>query len=547
MLNIIQNNPYRFLGVYSNSPVKERVSNGNRLKAFLKVQKETNFPLELNNLIPPLMRSLDGLTAANNSINLPKDQLKFALFWFVKASPIDGVALGHLLNGNTDKAIEVFSKKDDFSSLINRGVIAFIKDNNGEAIQCVSKVIHNPNYRRSLLDAVCDSTFKIDENELAHLFMDSLLEEIPVKQLTRLFEQFGISPTDNTYLKENSVGQLVENINKAVAEAKNVKSEDWKKQYEAGTKLMNSTKEDLQTVRSILGASDMQYQMIADNLAKQILQCGINYYNNTSEDESESVNKAMVLQNYALSIAVGKLTKDRCQENADILKKKKENLPPPKVKEEANNIFRYLTEYCKLPDKISHAITLLNNTKPLLRTMCNKLGASNSYYLNLSSIVVGNALHNVIEEINALLSDSSLLAGVRFGYSSAIESFRSTLNSGLLAMNMMGEMDMDYNTRKRYNENKSTLQDMCNKVNPQPQPSSGCYIATMVYGDYDHPQVMVLRHFRDNVLSKYSLGRAFIRFYYKYSPGWVEKLRNKKTINHVIRCILDKFIKIYKR
>ena len=27
--------------------------------------------------------------------------------------------------------------------------------------------------------------------------------------------------------------------------------------------------------------------------------------------------------------------------------------------------------------------------------------------------------------------------------------------------------------------------------------SSGCYIATMVYGDYDEPQVMVLRDFRD--------------------------------------------------
>ena len=25
----------------------------------------------------------------------------------------------------------------------------------------------------------------------------------------------------------------------------------------------------------------------------------------------------------------------------------------------------------------------------------------------------------------------------------------------------------------------------------------GCYIATMVYGDYNHPQVLVLRRFRD--------------------------------------------------
>jgi len=33
MLKIIQNNPYRFLGVCSNAPVRERLANINRLKA----------------------------------------------------------------------------------------------------------------------------------------------------------------------------------------------------------------------------------------------------------------------------------------------------------------------------------------------------------------------------------------------------------------------------------------------------------------------------------------------------------------------------------
>lgn len=67
----------------------------------------------------------------------------------------------------------------------------------------------------------------------------------------------------------------------------------------------------------------MQYQMIADNLAKQILQCGINYYNNTDEDEYVKIDIAYDLQSYAYSIAIGKLTKDRCKENIEILDKKR--------------------------------------------------------------------------------------------------------------------------------------------------------------------------------------------------------------------------------
>ena len=40
--------------------------------------------------------------------------------------------------------------------------------------------------------------------------------------------------------------------------------------------------------------------------------------------------------------------------------------------------------------------------------------------------------------------------------------------------------------------------------------ASACYIATMVYGDYNHPKVLILRDFRDNVLQESFLGSLFI-------------------------------------
>jgi hypothetical protein len=44
--------------------------------------------------------------------------------------------------------------------------------------------------------------------------------------------------------------------------------------------------------------------------------------------------------------------------------------------------------------------------------------------------------------------------------------------------------------------------------------NTDCFVATAVYGDINAPQVQVLRGFRDNVLSKNYMGRAFVRFYY---------------------------------
>jgi hypothetical protein len=76
--------------------------------------------------------------------------------------------------------------------------------------------------------------------------------------------------------------------------------------------------------------------------------------------------------------------------------------------------------------------------------------------------------------------------------------------------------------------------------------SGGCYIATMVYGSYNHPQVMILRQFRDNVLDKSSFGKWFIKMYYRYSPELVEKLKDKRLINKIIKEILNLFIQIVK-
>lgn len=74
------------------------------------------------------------------------------------------------------------------------------------------------------------------------------------------------------------------------------------------------------------------------------------------------------------------------------------------------------------------------------------------------------------------------------------------------------------------------------------QKSEGCYIATMAYGDYDHPSVMVLRQFRDKRLLTNYVGRAFVSFYYWVSPKMVKVLTGHKRTNVIIRTVLDKIV-----
>lgn len=77
--------------------------------------------------------------------------------------------------------------------------------------------------------------------------------------------------------------------------------------------------------------------------------------------------------------------------------------------------------------------------------------------------------------------------------------------------------------------------------------NEGCYIATMIYGSYEHPQVMILRWYRDNVLRKNLLGQLFIRTYYFFSPKLVAVLKGHDKINKTIRYILDKQVQRIKK
>lgn len=67
----------------------------------------------------------------------------------------------------------------------------------------------------------------------------------------------------------------------------------------------------------------------------------------------------------------------------------------------------------------------------------------------------------------------------------------------------------------------------------------GCFIATAVYGDYEHPKVLVLREFRDQKLKTNIFGMAFVKTYYKISPYLSSYIGSRPSLTAKIRTTLD--------
>lgn len=461
-MNILQSNPYRLLGVYSNSPTKERLANHNRMKAFLKVGKPVSFPLDLSNYLSPINRTEASVADADAKLTLPKDQILYAQFWFLKTTPLDDVAFNHLIAGEIDKAEKIWQKRDCASSLQNRIVCALICRNYSCAITCAEVLYENTQYINQFVSAIIGTEGNIEVSNLVFSFLDVLCEEVGINKLL----PFITKNAWKSHIGEKAVKPLVDSIQEAVEIAKKSKGKGSNARLNAGEELRKNTRNALLQLKKILSLTDLQYQMIADKLGLEILQCGIDYFNDS--EEPDAAHKAMSLMKYAKSIAVGQMAKDRCKENVDILQRIIDNLPPSEVFMEDRAIHEELRKYCLLPDKICHAVTLLNNTKPHIQSIKRKLGVSNSYYLKISTQVVGNALSNIIAEVNEAQSifsadkddPNATLAAIL-----GITHVKSVLEEAWKATKIMDGFDMESEYKNgRYNENRSILKGLCDQL-----------------------------------------------------------------------------------
>ena len=86
----------------------------------------------------------------------------------------------------------------------------------------------------------------------------------------------------------------------------------------------------------------------------------------------------------------------------------------------------------------------------------------------------------------------------------------------------------DLSTSKYYVENFARRENIIPK-------KEGCFIATACYGDYNAYEVVVLRNYRDNILSKNLQGRIFIRVYYFLSPTIANLIGKSESAKKIIR------------
>lgn len=443
-MNIINNNPYRQLGVYITSSQKDVVSNIGKMKAFLKVGRPVSFGLDLVDILPPVCRTEQSVADANSNLALPVEQLKYAQFWFAKCTQFDEIACGKLINGDIDKAVEIWNKKETVSSLQNLLVCSLIRNQIGNAIRFAETLYSK--YGGDFVKMVLGDNALATSQNLALDFIEALCEEFNPSQILGHIS----NSTWRVLVLEMCTKPLIEKISLAIDSSKKSKGQIAKVRYTTGCNLMNNTKQDLAQLEQYVSITDLQYQMVADKLGLEILQCGIDYYNGSDEDDA--AYKAMKLQRYAQSIVVGKLAKDRCDENVRILDDIISKLPPIELMSHHKAIHSYIADFAVKPNLIQYSIQLIKECVPHIAAIKDKLGKAHRYYLEISTTVVNLALGNLISEVNAAQKKD-------------FDVLKSTLISAWLTQLYLDKFDLEFEFKNgRFKQCRETLYDIISNV-----------------------------------------------------------------------------------
>ncbi|WP_055445564.1 CFI-box-CTERM domain-containing protein [Lacinutrix himadriensis] len=548
-MELIQKNPYRIAGILSNATERELQKQKTKIKAYSKVGKEINSDYDFQDL-DSITRTEDSINKAFSNIEQNQDKVNYALFWFLKANDIDKTAIEYLKNGDKEKAIEIWEKvtqnKDvnskNFSAFNNLGTYRLLSQNREEikeGIEAKIKLIESE-YFENFVHSVADETFTIDNEKQIEKLVDELLTQFKNQysssETLQLFSNCNGS-TQN-YLSKKFTEEPVHNIESQISRSKNKRKDNKIDAYQFGLNLAANCKDDLVTLQSLLGITDLKYKTIADQLANEIMQCGIDYFNESLENGSSDnyLEQAQKLTKIADRIAVGKLTKDRAKDSLASLADMKDR----EINQAISVLGSIRLAYDKAISEIDAQVSSMIRNMPYNQSInYSKVSKMKASCLNWSKVVELVSSEISLRDIEIIKKCSN--RNKVSEYQNLVDFLFSKL--GPIQINQVKHIC--YWKDVRAAQAKSTAKKVGSTISSA--TDKGCYIATMAYGDYDHPQVMELRNFRDGFLSKTIVGRRFIKLYYKYSPSLVEKLKNKQSINHIIRKGLDQFIKAIKK
>ena len=470
-MNLIHRNPYRILGLQINATDKEIAKRVAELEAYASIGKEISFESDFP-CLSSFERTADTIQEAANRIETMEGRLFYTFFWFWQYNSVDELAFEVLRDGNVDKSINLLENQltsdnltpQYYSTAKNLFCLYLASFSNGSMNpERLSKCIlwAGRFFENEQLDGyvtwISGPQYPFDRQKTISVLVDEFikfsmpfvnkLNGVTVPQFISMFSSF--SPTVQKSISSRFSSKHVLNVEQAIKASEKGRKQSPERANTIGENLYIGTIHEIETLQEILTDEDVQYQTVADNLADELLSCSVAYFNyhldlNHGEDPGEN---ALKLVRFAETIAVGKKVLLRIQKNRSTMEEHvatwAANRKWMSIKADYDAITKRinaLPDIDKLSDSEVKSLNgivecfVADSTGNLTRIR-NAAGRDNDDYLDISSSVVSHALNMCIE------------------YANRVKNSEDIMN----IMMTLDDLDMDGETRDRYQKNRTIL------------------------------------------------------------------------------------------
>lgn len=483
-MELITNNPFRVAGVLSNASARELARQKAKISAYANIGREVNSEFDFESLGDISRSDVELVESAFSSIEQNHNKVNHALFWFLNVNAFDSTAIEYLKANNTEKATEIWEKvtegrdinSKNFSSFNNLGTIKLLSEDRDDikvGIEAKVKLIESDLFK-DFVHAVADETYVIANDKQIELFINALLvhfnNEYSREETIELFDNCNGSA--QSYLVKKLTDEPIYKIEKQIENTKTKRKENQSDLYRIGLNLYLYCKDDLSFLKSQLGLNDLRYKMLSDNLANEITQCGIDYFNEWKDTKDPS-SESLKLLKYADLITVSSQIKDRIKDNKEGIE---EWATMQVVDSDISAVIDLLNTNFKQTlydvEMISSAEKLVEKAIPYLLNIKSVLKGSHPTYMSLSTSVAAKAQGYIIETINKA-QEPRLYGGFDF------DALVSKLNDAWEVIQFVESLDMDFEFLQNFNDNKYILRGLCTKYHIKTSLSS-------------HPKIPVL-------------------------------------------------------
>jgi len=571
----VTDNPFRILGLPVNSSEREIHKQIRTLTRYAEVgrSRESKFDLPALGTVD---RSLEAIKKAASQIERDEDRVKHSLFWFSNKNPVDETALDHLARGGNEKARAIWKKipqtghvsERNVSAIVNIGTLELIdafhdsedphfrsqrEDRFSAALQGMGMLLGSASFQ-TLTHLTVGKSARVDSEAVIHSWAQTIVTEGVRAELSpdvaTLFQAFNNCPAEVVEIVEDYIvaepRQAIENAVRLCEERR----ESTPAEAQNAAHMLYATVEGhIQTLQGVLGADNLNFQLLSDSVSEELVASGRAYFHANKDAETDPGTDTRRVLDMALKCAASQTMKHGVQKDLDGVrgwlegKETRDRLrsveQPIAVIQAQLDAFSPTTQTQLRSASgqirgVQEANGLLGICSPELKNIRTALGPTDEHYLGWSGAVAQCAINRVVACVNVYQ---------KFVFTSGrpsdhLDDLRDLLRASSKIFDRVLTYDLSPDARRYVSANHQKLVDLKGAL-PSPSSGSGCFIATMAYGDIDHPDVISLRRFRDRYLLPFRFGRLFVSWYYRHSRGWVARWEHVSVVRKGLRKALQ--------